>query len=59
MDIGYARALVGSERSRQVALENVEIVQRYFREHVGWNVEILGQDIRRGYARENRSAGAG
>src|SRR6266404_5703574 len=41
-------SLVGSERSRQVALENIEIVQRYFRERIGWNGEILRQDIRWG-----------
>ena len=37
--------LVGSERSRQLALEDVPIVQWYFRERIGWDAEILGQDI--------------
>src|SRR6202043_365733 len=43
----YGR-LVGSERPRQLALENVAIPEWYSREGVGWDLEILGQDIRWG-----------
>src|SRR5204863_2428487 len=39
--------LVRGERSRQIALENVEILQRSFRKRLGCDRKILRQDIRR------------